>query len=163
MMGCACGHVIAGWGVIRGARGRPRMSTRRRRAPRPPPCARWRPRGRAHADQRSHEQAHVEGARVDEQSFEDVGVPAQMRRPHAPGLVEMGVGAFAAFATLALQGSAPCAADAAAIGVHRVSRRGVVGRCCMNTRYGWGGVARTSLDPPQEPHYGDEVEGSSQV
>ena len=36
-------------------------------------------------------------------------------------------------------------------------------RCCMNTRCGWGGVARTSLDPPQEPHYGDEVEGSSQV
>ena len=33
----------------------------------------------------------------------------------------------------------------------------------MNTRYGWGGVARTSLDPPQEPRYGDEVEGSSQV
>ena len=29
----------------------------------------------------------------------------------------------------------------------------------MNTRYGWGGVARTSLDPPQEPRYGDEVEG----
>ena len=56
---------------------------------------------RAHADQRSHEQAHVEGARVDEQSFEDVGVPAQMRPPHAPGLVEMGVGAFEAFATLA--------------------------------------------------------------
>ena len=28
---------------------------------------------------------------------------------------------------------------------------------------GWGGVARTSRDPPQEPHYGDEVEGSSQV
>ena len=37
------------------------------------------------------------------------------------------------------------------------------GRCCMNTRCGWGGVARTSRDPPQEPHYGDEVEGSSQV
>ena len=36
---------------------------------------------RAHADQRSHEQAQVEGARVDEQSFEDVGVPAQMRPP----------------------------------------------------------------------------------
>ena len=41
-----------------------------------------------------------------------------------------------------------------------VPRRGV---CCMNTRCGWGGVARTSWDPPQEPHYGDEVEGSSQV
>ena len=37
------------------------------------------------------------------------------------------------------------------------------GRCCMNTRCGWGGVARTSLDPPQEPHYGDAVEGSSHV
>ncbi len=36
-------------------------------------------------------------------------------------------------------------------------------RCCMNTRCGWGGVARTSRDPPQEPHYGDEVEGLSQV
>ena len=37
------------------------------------------------------------------------------------------------------------------------------GHCCMNTRCGWGGVARTSRDPPQEPHYGDEVEGPSQV
>ena len=37
------------------------------------------------------------------------------------------------------------------------------GRCCMNTRCRWGGVARTSRDPPQEPHYGDEVEGSSHV
>ena len=42
--------------------------------------------------------------------------------------------------------------------IHRAA-----GRCCMNTRWGWGGVARTSRDPPQEPHYGDEVEGSSQV
>ena len=31
----------------------------------------------------------------------------------------------------------------------------------MNTLCRWGGVARTSLDPPQEPHYGNEVEGSS--
>ena len=42
-------------------------------------------------------------------------------------------------------------------------RRGDVRRCCMNTRCGWGGGARTSRDPPQQPHYGDEVEGSSQV
>ena len=41
--------------------------------------------------------------------------------------------------------------------------RGAQGRCCMNTRCGWGGVARTSRDPPQEPHYGDEVEGPSHV
>ena len=36
-------------------------------------------------------------------------------------------------------------------------------RCCMNTRCEWGGVTRTSLDPPQEPHYRDEVEGPSHV
>ena len=42
-------------------------------------------------------------------------------------------------------------------------RGGASRRCCMNTRCGWGGVARTSRDPPQEPHYGDEVEGSSHV
>ena len=33
----------------------------------------------------------------------------------------------------------------------------------MNTRCEWGGVTRTSLDPPQEPHYRDEVEGPSHV
>ena len=43
------------------------------------------------------------------------------------------------------------------------TRQAVTRRCCMNTRCGWGGVARTSRDPPQEPHYGDAVEGSSQV
>ena len=36
-------------------------------------------------------------------------------------------------------------------------------RCCMKALRGWGGVARTSLDPPQEPHYWDAVEGSSPV
>ena len=37
------------------------------------------------------------------------------------------------------------------------------GRCCMNTLWGWGGLARTSRDPPQEPHYRDAVEGPSHV
>ena len=36
-------------------------------------------------------------------------------------------------------------------------------RCCMKTICGWGGVARTSRDPPQEPHYRDAVEGPSHV
>ena len=36
-------------------------------------------------------------------------------------------------------------------------------RCCMKALRGWGGVARTSLDPLQEPHYRDEVEGPSPV
>ena len=32
-------------------------------------------------------------------------------------------------------------------------------RCCMKTLRGWGGVARTSRDPPQAPHYRNAVEG----
>ena len=44
-----------------------------------------------------------------------------------------------------------------------VGRKSEAGRCCMNTRCEWGGVTRTSLDPPQEPHYRDEVEGPSHV
>ena len=59
---------------------------------------------------------------------------------------------------------APLKTNAAAYFPPRGSaRHAATWRCCMNTRYGWGGVARTSLDPPQEPHYGDEVEGSSHV
>ena len=42
-------------------------------------------------------------------------------------------------------------------------RHGHPRRCCMKTLRGWGGVARTSLDAPQEPHYSDEVEGPSHV
>ena len=30
----------------------------------------------------------------------------------------------------------------------------------MNTPWGWGGLARTSRDPPQEPHYRDERAGA---
>ncbi len=33
----------------------------------------------------------------------------------------------------------------------------------MKNHCGWGGVARTSRDPPQEPHYRDAVEGPSHV
>ena len=44
-----------------------------------------------------------------------------------------------------------------------VRRGDVTGRCCMNTRCEWGGVTRTSRDPPQDPHYRDEVEGPSHV
>ena len=35
-------------------------------------------------------------------------------------------------------------------------------RCCMKTLR-WGGLARISRDPPQDPHYRDEVEGPSHV
>ena len=35
-------------------------------------------------------------------------------------------------------------------------------RCCMKTLR-WGGLARISHDPPQDPHYRDAVEGPSHV
>ena len=63
-------------------------------------------------------------------------------------------------ATYATGSAAP---SARADGMLMPARGAGSGRCCMNTRCGWGGVARTSRDPPQEPHYGDEVEGSSHV
>ena len=43
-----------------------------------------------------------------------------------------------------------------------VRRGDVTGRCCMKTLR-WGGLARISRDPPQDPHYRDEVEGPSHV
>ena len=48
--------------------------------------------------------------------------------------------------------------------VHHVvsARGGVPRRCCMKTLR-WGGLARISRDPPQEPHYRDAVEGPSHV
>ena len=46
---------------------------------------------------------------------------------------------------------------------HGFSEASYYRRCCMNTRCEWGGVTRTSLNPPQEPHYRDEVEGPSHV
>ena len=48
-------------------------------------------------------------------------------------------------------------------GAHTAGRGPRHRRCCMNTLWGWGGLARTSRDPPQDPHYRDEVEGSSHV
>ena len=39
---------------------------------------------------------------------------------------------------------------------------GRVRRCCMKTLR-WGGLARISHDPPQDPHYRDEVEGPSHI
>ena len=115
------------------------MSTRRRRGAQTAAMRPWRPRGVPTPISVRMSRPKLKGARVDEQSFADVGVPAQMHPLHAPGLVEMGVGAFEAFATLALQGSAPCAADAAAIGVHRVSRRGRA-RPAPSAALGFGNV-----------------------
>ena len=43
-----------------------------------------------------------------------------------------------------------------------IFRLGKLRRCCMKTLR-WGGLARISHDPPQDPHYRDEVEGPSHI
>ena len=57
----------------------------------------------------------------------------------------------------------PAAAMSLPVGGRCPVRSRAAGRCCMKTLRGWGGVARTSLDAPQEPHDRDEVEGPSHV
>ena len=42
-------------------------------------------------------------------------------------------------------------------------RSGTARRCCMKTLCGWGSLARTSRDPPQESHDRDAVEGPSRL
>ena len=49
---------------------------------------------RAHARQVPHEQPEIDAADLDEQPFQDVGMPAQMDAAHSAGLVEMRVGPF---------------------------------------------------------------------
>ena len=57
---------------------------------------------------------------LDEQAFEDVRMPAHMRPPQAAGFVEMCVRPFEMFAPPPLQSQPTRAADAPAIGIHRI-------------------------------------------
>ena len=84
------------------------------------PC---RPRGVPTPNERPHEEAQVEAADVDQQPFQDVRVPAQMRAPHPARLVEMRIRAFQPLAASPLQGVPARAADAPTIRIHRVARR----------------------------------------
>ena len=119
MMRCACGRVIAGWCVIvtpevdnAYPQGDDECPDRRQA---PLEAAR-----RADADQCPHEEAHVEGACLDEEAFEDVRMPAHMRPPQAAGFVEMCVRPFEMFAPPPLPSQPTRAADAPAMGIHRI-------------------------------------------
>ena len=67
-----------------------------------------------------HEQAEIEGARVDQEPFENVAMPAQMCAAHAAGVVDMGERPFQVLATSAQQPLATPGAQPPAIGVDRL-------------------------------------------
>ena len=52
------------------------------------------PARRALAEQLPHQNSEIEGARVDQQSFEDVPMPAQVSAAHPAGVVHVREGAF---------------------------------------------------------------------
>ena len=81
----------------------------------------WRPRGVPTADEGAHQEPEIEAADVHEQPLQNVRVAAEMRAPHAPGLVEMRVRAFQVLAPSPQQGQAPRAVDASTIRIDRVA------------------------------------------
>ena len=73
-----------------------------------------------------HEYPEIEAADMHEQALQDVGMPAQMRPAHPPGLVEMRVGPFEQLAPLPQQPLPPGAPNPPAIGVDRGTGRRLV-------------------------------------
>ena len=78
---------------------------------------------RADARQVPHEQPEIDAADLDEQPFQNVGMPAQMDAAHPAGLIEMRVWPFHQLAPLPQQPFPACASDPPAVGIHRVPRR----------------------------------------
>jgi len=66
---------------------------------------------RPDANQLSHEEAEIEAARVDQHSFPNVCVPAQIYAAHATGLVEMREGPLQPLAAQPQQAQAPWTAE----------------------------------------------------
>ena len=73
------------------------------------------------ARQAANDQAEIEAADVHQEALPDVRVPPEMYPAHAPGLVEMGVGSFEAFAALAQQPSSTGPPDSPPVGIHGVT------------------------------------------
>src|SRR5580704_6645926 len=77
------------------------------------------PARRTASDQVAHDEPKIEAARMNQQALEDIGVAAQMRAAHPPGVVEMCEGAFAPLASLTHQEPATRSTNPPTIGVHR--------------------------------------------
>ena len=75
----------------------------------------------ANARQLPHEQPEIEPAGVHEHALQDVGMSAQVHASHAPGVVEMRIGAFEPFTALAQQPLPAGAPNPPTIGIHRVA------------------------------------------
>ena len=77
------------------------------------------PARRAAADQAAHDEPKIEAARMNQQALEDIGVTAQMRAAHPPGVVEMCEGAFDSLTSLTHQAPAARATNPPPIGIHQ--------------------------------------------
>jgi hypothetical protein len=76
---------------------------------------------RADTKKRSHPETEIERARINQQSFEHVLVPAHVRSSEPTGLVEMRTRSLEQFAASTKQSFPASPADAPAIRVHRVA------------------------------------------
>src|SRR6267142_3932863 len=81
---------------------------------------------RADADQLTHEEPEIEGARVEQHALQNVRVPAEVHAAHPAGLIEMGKGSFHALPATSQQPLAARATDASTIAVDGVAGRRVL-------------------------------------
>jgi hypothetical protein len=81
---------------------------------------------RSYSETLPHQEPEVEGAAVDEHTFEDVVVAAKMRAPHTPGSVEVSEGPLGSFASITMQPQPSLAAIASTVGVHGLAADDVV-------------------------------------
>jgi len=74
---------------------------------------------RPHPEDRAQQQAEIEGAGMDQQPLEDVGVTAQVGTAHAPGVIEMRERAFDQFAAPPHQTPSAWSTNPPAIPIYR--------------------------------------------
>ena len=80
------------------------------------------PARRAPAEHLPHQNSEIEGARVDQQAFEDVPMPAQVRAAHPAGVVHVSEGSFDVLTASTQEPLAAHPAHAPSIAVDRTLR-----------------------------------------
>src|SRR4051812_39955708 len=77
------------------------------------------PARRADADDLTHDEPKIETTRMNQETLQDVRATAQMRTPHATGVVDVRERAFDRLAAAPHQPPSASAPDAATIAIHR--------------------------------------------
>jgi len=81
---------------------------------------------RAHTTQGAHQEPEIQRCGMQEYTFEDVRVPAEVHAPHPPRFIEMGKRPFQPFAALPEQPFASRAANPSTIPVDGIASLGMV-------------------------------------